>query len=75
MSQLDVLVVADLRRAFDARSFEPRALMFCLLADFWLSQLVLGPIIILTYRGAWMVMAAFLCYFQSTGNGQASHQG
>jgi len=53
--RLDYLVIQDMKRAFDADAVEPRALMLCLLADFWLSQLLLGPLIIITYRGAWMV--------------------
>jgi hypothetical protein len=49
------IVIQDLKRAFKTPEFRPKALVFCILIDFWLGTVIFGPLIFMVFRGSWQV--------------------
>ena len=53
------IIIQDLKRAFGTEKFKPKALIFCILVDFWLGTLIFGPLIFMVFRGSWQVGHSF----------------
>ena len=52
---MERLVVEDVNRVFEVENLKPRGLVFCIIFDFWFGLLVVSPLIIASFRGAWKV--------------------
>ena len=49
---LEKIIIEDLQRTCGTSYFKPKALFLCLMVDYWLGQLIFGPLVIAVFRGS-----------------------